>query len=372
MYDFLIVGGGPAGLSSAHTLSKAGAKVLIIERKREIGRPVECGEGISEYEHRMMDVKGEYIVWKSDGVELVFPKGSIVVRQRMFSIDRYLFDRALSDMASSSGADIRTGEGVNALKKEKKGWYVRTEKGDEYRGRYLIAADGYRSWVGSTIGVYERRDVIAGTSTRGRVEDAGEMFRFFFSSDFPHGYGYIFPRAEDRVNAGVVLKGKNVGFIDNVFLKRHSIVPLERRGGGIPYMYRLRRYYDYRSFFVGDAAGLANSITYGGIYPAVMSGRIAGNVGLRAMESDEDYPKEYERKLRKADFFQKDSEKEHEMVYSMSEREFGIIGEIADGKELSEISFFSAFVGLHRRKAISMLPRLIRLYLYFRRNSDRI
>ena len=103
-----------------------------------------------------------------------------------------------------------------------------------------------------------------------------------------------------------------------------------------------------------------------------MSSRIAGNVGLKAMESDEDYPKEYERKLRKADFFQKNPEKEHETVYSMSERELEIIGEIAEGKELSEISFFDAFVKLYRRRALSMLPRLIKLYLYFRRNSDRI
>ena len=44
-FDIVIVGGGPAGLSAAHAASTAGAKTIVLERKREIGRPVHTSGG---------------------------------------------------------------------------------------------------------------------------------------------------------------------------------------------------------------------------------------------------------------------------------------------------------------------------------------
>ncbi|MBU0476380.1 MAG: FAD-dependent oxidoreductase, partial [Bacteroidetes bacterium] len=36
-YDAIIIGGGPNGLTTAAYLIKAGAKVLVIEKRRELG-----------------------------------------------------------------------------------------------------------------------------------------------------------------------------------------------------------------------------------------------------------------------------------------------------------------------------------------------
>ncbi len=48
-YDFIAVGAGPAGLSTAEILAKGGAKTLVIDKKKEIGKPLACGEGMTEF-----------------------------------------------------------------------------------------------------------------------------------------------------------------------------------------------------------------------------------------------------------------------------------------------------------------------------------
>lgn len=36
-YDFIVIGGGPSGLTVAHLLTKLNAKILVIEREKTLG-----------------------------------------------------------------------------------------------------------------------------------------------------------------------------------------------------------------------------------------------------------------------------------------------------------------------------------------------
>ncbi len=47
-YDVVVVGAGPAGSMTAKWAAKGGARVLMIEKRQEIGSPVRCGEGVSK------------------------------------------------------------------------------------------------------------------------------------------------------------------------------------------------------------------------------------------------------------------------------------------------------------------------------------
>lgn len=47
--DVLIAGAGPSGSAAARSLSASGIKVLMLERKMEIGSPVMCGDAVNAY-----------------------------------------------------------------------------------------------------------------------------------------------------------------------------------------------------------------------------------------------------------------------------------------------------------------------------------
>jgi digeranylgeranylglycerophospholipid reductase len=46
-YDVVVVGGGPAGSMAARYAAELGVSVLILEKDRDIGYPVRCGEAVS-------------------------------------------------------------------------------------------------------------------------------------------------------------------------------------------------------------------------------------------------------------------------------------------------------------------------------------
>ena len=47
-YDIIVVGAGPAGSIAARTAAEHGVSVLMLEKDRDVGYPVRCGEAISK------------------------------------------------------------------------------------------------------------------------------------------------------------------------------------------------------------------------------------------------------------------------------------------------------------------------------------
>lgn len=46
--DVLVIGGGPAGSSAAKHAALGGAKVILVDKRSEIGAPKRCAEGVSK------------------------------------------------------------------------------------------------------------------------------------------------------------------------------------------------------------------------------------------------------------------------------------------------------------------------------------
>jgi digeranylgeranylglycerophospholipid reductase len=46
-YDIIVVGAGPAGSMAARFAAEQGVSVIMLEKDRDVGYPVRCGEAIS-------------------------------------------------------------------------------------------------------------------------------------------------------------------------------------------------------------------------------------------------------------------------------------------------------------------------------------
>src|SRR5512136_3302479 len=101
-YDIVVVGAGPAGSMTAKWAARGGAKVLMIEKRQEIGSPVRCGEGISRSWLDSVGIKldAKSVAREVKGAKIVAPNGAaFYLSEKMAGnevgivIDRVFFDK---------------------------------------------------------------------------------------------------------------------------------------------------------------------------------------------------------------------------------------------------------------------------------------
>ncbi|MFC1563123.1 NAD(P)/FAD-dependent oxidoreductase [candidate division KSB1 bacterium] len=302
-YDVIIVGGGPGGTTAAFHAALGGAKVLLLEKKRDIGFPVRCAEGIGEAGlSEFLNPDPKWAVNKINACRFIAPDGSKVMiknRELGYILNRRVFDYLLAEMASEKGAEIMTGVFVNGVIIDDgtvKG--VTAEYlGEKFsiRSKIVIGADGVESRVGRWCGIKSNislRDI----ETCAQVTISGKKIRlgvsdFYFGKNIaPGGYAWVFPKGENIANVGLGISGiyskkRSPLFYLNEFLKNHfpDISILTRFAGGVPCAKTMKKIVSDGLMLVGDAAHQANPITGGGIVNAMKAGRIAGNVAADAV-----------------------------------------------------------------------------------------
>ena len=75
--DVLVIGGGPAGSSAAKHAALGGAKVILVDKRSEIGAPKRCAEGVSKKGLAKLGIEPSprWITKEIDGVRLTSPDG---------------------------------------------------------------------------------------------------------------------------------------------------------------------------------------------------------------------------------------------------------------------------------------------------------
>jgi digeranylgeranylglycerophospholipid reductase len=109
--DVLVIGAGPAGSSAARSAAKNGLKTIFIDKRKEIGNPALCAEGIGEFLFPYLPFKipQEQLIWKMNGI--YFQTDDISIEKsgdfwNSYSVDRIKFDKWLSEIAVNNGADL--------------------------------------------------------------------------------------------------------------------------------------------------------------------------------------------------------------------------------------------------------------------------
>ena len=161
-YDVVVVGGGPAGSMAAWEAAKGGASVCMLEKDRDIGYPVRCGEAAGESGiKQFVDIKDSWIAERITGAKLISPSGTFAdvdfASETGFILNRRIFDYDLSRYAANAGAEVYTKSYVKnvLINDDQVNGIVLDHLGEEkeIKAKIVIAADGLTSRVGRWAGL---------------------------------------------------------------------------------------------------------------------------------------------------------------------------------------------------------------------------
>jgi len=292
---------------AAKTAALAGLKVVMLEKRQEIGDPVRCAEGVSKRALcRMMKPEPEWISSEVKGARIYAPDGTSIVMSEDKSggevgyvLERKIFDRGLAMQAAQAGAQVMVkARATGLLKKDGAISGVSALHIGEplkIEAPLVIGADGVESKVGRWAGIdttLKLQDIES--CAQFLVHDASiddEYTEFFLGNNIaPSGYAWSFPKGENLANIGLGIQGSRSKPGEAIRLLRQlmkSRFPsgkvVEMVVGGDPCSGPVDCAITDGVMLVGDAAHQTDPLTGGGILNAMQAGIIAGEVAAKAI-----------------------------------------------------------------------------------------
>ena len=310
-YDVVVVGAGPGGSMAARSCAEEGLRVLMVEKRQEIGAPVRCAEGVSKSElSSLVEVKKKWIAKEVQGAKIYSPDNTLITlsaeqagNEVGYILERKIFDRWLAKQAARAGADVLVKTAAVGVEKEKDGLRVKLRRAGEFfevTAKMIIGADGVESRVGKWMGIdttlklNEIESCVQYLITG--LEDMYDMDYCHFwigHARSPGGYIWLFPKGNGSANVGIgvmpSMAEKPAKYYLDRFLESEGISTtkiVEVVAGGVP-VSPIDRISAERCLLVGDAARHADPITGGGIINAMRGGKIAGKVAAEAVKRDD-------------------------------------------------------------------------------------
>jgi len=328
--EVIVVGGGPAGISAAVTIARAGKNVVLIERGSFSGSKNMFGGAIYTQPTKELfpnfeesaplerkTVIHKYVMCTEDeSVSVAYSAKE--EKSNSYSVIRSKFDRWMAQEAQKEGVVLVTETLVKELiVKENKVVGVKTEL-EEYFADIVIIADGVNSLLAKQIGLRKEikpKDVALGVKEviklnkekieeRFNLADAeGAIYEIFGGPMLGMlGLGYVYTNKETvSIGLGICLetlakeKIKPYELLDKI--KSHpSFAPLIKDGELVEYSAHLIPEGGYKKvpklhsdgvMVVGDSAMLVNNLHWEGTNLAMISGKLAGETAIVALDKND-------------------------------------------------------------------------------------
>ncbi len=326
--DVLVIGAGPAGSTAARFAAKGGAKVILMDKKSEIGSPKRCAEGVSKRTFDILELEADphWITREIEGIRLIAPDGTDVwltndvveLPEAGYILERKVFDKHLAMEAGREGAEIRIKTLAKGLKKEEDGSYTVTCEcmGEifDINAKILIGADGPESHIAKWAGlkaITKPKHMESGIQFEmcNAKMERSDVLEFYFGSVAPGGYFWLFPKGDDIVNAGLAIIPEMaeksayeylVDAVNNCYATKDA-QPVELNVGGDPVGGLVKEMYSDNILLCGDAASQVNPLTGGGITSGITGGKYAGQVAAEAIKAGDcskEFLKKYDQLVR--------------------------------------------------------------------------
>lgn len=320
--EVLVVGGGPAGSSTAFALARAGVDVLVLDRAR-FPRPKPCAEYLSPEASRILAAMGALEAIEDTGaaalagVRVRAPNGAVIAgdfvarhgfkgfADRGLSVRREVLDTILLDAARCAGARVVEGVRATDLVRDPHGRVlgVRTlgqGRAGDVRARFVVAADGLRSVLAKRLGVAHALRVprrLALVTHYANVGEVGEHGEMHVERD---GYVGIADVGNGLTTVALVVPAKRANeishdraaFLESWLRARPHLAPRFARADRVspvvatgPFASHARQAWSPGIALVGDAADFFDPFTGEGIYAALRGGEIVAGAMEEAIDA---------------------------------------------------------------------------------------
>lgn len=153
-YDVLIVGAGPVGTTFARYMALNGFKVGVLEKKKEVGVPLQCAGLLGKQIKKVNPLPNELIINQVYGAYIHSPSNHELKiskkEPQAYVLDRVGYDKFLAQLAVDAGAELFLNHRVKDVDIKKGQVYMGNGK-EEMSAKVIIGADGYNSLISEKI-----------------------------------------------------------------------------------------------------------------------------------------------------------------------------------------------------------------------------
>lgn len=324
-HDVIVVGAGPAGAAAAAVLAQSGCNVLLLDRE-SFPRDKICGDAVPSGAIEMLYRLGmkDKILTAQQRAEFYPLKKMRLISTRGFEVEatfkqgasgadsfvapRMYLDAVIQQHAVDCGVEFRQAQVKAPIIEAGQVIGVAAQangSSHKFKASIVIGADGATSSVARALRPKNQRHnnhhrAVAVRAYIDDIEITPHEIEFYLYKKILPGYAWVFPTGEQRANIGLGMRLDHFRArkqdLDDMLAQFLAMPRMEERlihGGRLhdvatwPLNFGSQR--NLPSAFngavlIGDAAGLVNPLTGGGIHNSLISAELAANTIIEALQ----------------------------------------------------------------------------------------